>query len=273
MSKQTLFGVIPSPIDLRDYKINALSAEQFPETFELPYVRVKSQGNVSSCVAHALSEAVEYFNSVQKDNKDLMSVMWIYGNRRNSICKKEGMIIRDALSNLISFGEAKYDDFPGNSEYEDAIEKFEANVDNLKAEALKNRINGYYRVKTVDEIKTALMTQGPVICSVMCYSDWIVKNGVLTSARKFSEREGRHCMMIYGWNETGWLVLNSWGVWWGNSGTCVIPYDYKLGETWGLTDNIVDTDDGVIIKPFSSKLGEVLLKILSFILNIFKLKK
>ena len=55
------YGCALSPFDSRDYKVSA-TKEQLPETFELDFsnVKVKNQGQVSSCVAHAMSTILEY---------------------------------------------------------------------------------------------------------------------------------------------------------------------------------------------------------------------
>ena len=58
-------GAIFSPKDVRDYQaVYTAAAAEFPKEFELKMVRVKNQGFVGSCVAHSLSEVIEYFNGM-----------------------------------------------------------------------------------------------------------------------------------------------------------------------------------------------------------------
>jgi aminopeptidase C len=65
-------------------------------------------------------------------------------------------------------------------------------------------------------------------------------------------------MTVYGWNEIGWKVQNSWGEKWGDGGCVIIPYDFQLIECWTLTDTVIE---GTIIrKPFSSKIGKKIAK-------------
>lgn len=66
MSEQKSLGAIFSPPDVRDYRIACAAAPvEFPAEFELPMPEVKNQGQVCSCVAHALATTVEYFSRMQ----------------------------------------------------------------------------------------------------------------------------------------------------------------------------------------------------------------
>ena len=82
--------------DLRDYKIHASAnvVETFPETFELPrYGKVKNQGTVSSCVPHAISTVLEYFDK----GYNVLSTNFIYGlQERISGRLGKGMYLTDA---------------------------------------------------------------------------------------------------------------------------------------------------------------------------------
>ena len=69
MSEQKSLGAIFSPPDVRDYRIACAAAPvEFPAEFELPMPEVKNQGQVCSCVAHALATTVEYFSRMQGDD-------------------------------------------------------------------------------------------------------------------------------------------------------------------------------------------------------------
>ena len=220
-------GYIESPVDVRDYTLDIDKAQHFPTTFKLQMVRVKNQSQTSSCVAHALSEVVEYYNKKQLNKTNEQSITFIYGNRRNSLNKGKGMITRDALANMIRWGDVDATYCPGNYEVPEAIDKFEAVADTLFPEGSKSRFTSYFRLYSEEEIKTALMNYGPVVIGMTWYKDMKVVDGVLTTEKK--NKDGGHCMVIYGWNEKGWLVQNSWGLGWGTLGTCVIPYD-KIGR-------------------------------------------
>ena len=265
-----IFGAIYSGVDVRDYKIVCgAGVHEFPEEFELKTVRVKDQGAVGSCVAHALSSIVEYFNSVQRSDSTEMSTGYIYGNRTNSQHKDPGMVMRDALDIVLKYGDVPKKDFPENVETPDAIKLYEKRAENLYSAGRPNRISKYCRISTVHEAKMALSNGMPLLMAMDWYSDMEVLDGVLTS--NYVGYEGGHCMFIYGWEKRGWRVQNSWGKGWGCNGTFVLPYEMGMSECWAVMDDIVDGAE--VKKPFSSKIGNFFAKIINAICNITPKKK
>ena len=104
VEKVQFFGALPEKADIRDYKLERpVTAQEFPEEFELPKGKIKYQGSVGSCVAHAVAETIEYHNKQQNNFDGEMSVGFIYGNRRNSVNKSSGMYVREALSNTCKY--------------------------------------------------------------------------------------------------------------------------------------------------------------------------
>ena len=188
-----------------------------------------------------------------------MSVGYIYGNRTLSSHRGSGMVVRDALATLKLYGDVKKDDFPDNIEVPNVINKFNKVADDLYEKGYPNRISSYYRLKTNNDIKAALQSKNPVVIAIKWYSDMKVVDGVLTTKQK--NYSGGHCMVIYGWNENGWKVQNSWGKYWGNNGTCIISYNMKIKEAWVVGDNI--TNNMTIKKPYSSKAGKSVAKVLN----------
>ena len=72
-------GALPPKTDLRDYKVAAANT-QFPERFSVPFLPdVKNQKNVGSCVAHATSSVLEYFNKMETGENIPLSTDFIYG--------------------------------------------------------------------------------------------------------------------------------------------------------------------------------------------------
>lgn len=258
-------GNIFSSFDIRDYKATKIiSKNGFANEFELKIPRVKNQGNVSSCGAHVFSCIVEYFNYKQHGINTEMSVGYIYGNREETTHKGKGMILRDALKTLRLYGDVAKVDFPYNTEIPDVANIYNKQADELYEIGYPSRISAYYRVKTIPEIKVSLRLGYPIAIGVKWYSDMKVVDGVLTT--KYKGYRGGHCMLLYGWNEQGWKVQNSWGRSWGNKGTCVIPYDMPIHEAWAVVDNI---REGVKIKkPFFSTAGKTVAKVINKLGNL-----
>ena len=254
--------VIKSPYDIRDYTINAES--NLPESFSLDLnIPVKDQGSRSTCVAHALSSIIEHHYYTQLSEYKEFSTEFIYGYRVFGNYEGEGMVLRQALKNIQSYGDVFYDDCPGNDNYTVSKKVVNENLDNLKDLAYPHRISSYFRINTADELKTALMKYGPVVISMNIYKHDKLVDDVYTHTSNVIE--GRHCVFIYGWDERGWLVQNSWGTIYGYDGRFTIPYDFKLNEMWGIVDNIIDGSS--IVKPKLNKLLNIIYKIINKIVN------
>lgn len=256
------FGAIFSPKDVRDYRLSYGTVQtKFPKTFELKMPNVKCQGSVNSCVAHSIATIIEYFNNVQEHSNEQMSVGYIYGNRTNSNHTGPGMFVREALSNACKYGDVPKRLFPYNQEVPGIIEKFKKSSAALFEQGEPNRFTSYYRLYNTNEIKTSLMKNGPVIFGMKWYDDIKVVNGVITTKQK-SSAYGGHCMVIYGWDERGWKIQNSWGRWWGNSGRAVLPYDVEIIEAWGIIDTLKNPEIKVK-KPYNNDYAKTVANVLN----------
>ena len=242
-------GALLSLPDIRDYEIVTTAECDFPEEFELTMPSVKSQGSVGSCVAHALATVMEFYNKKQHHEDIDMSVGYIYGNRENSSHKGQGMKVRDALKAITAGGNVPYTDFPFNEEVPEIIEKFEREKSNLESKAYPFRITSYVRTYNEEQIKTALYHGYPVIFTMRWYDDIKLKNGVVVTTQ--DSFTSSHCMVIYGWDQNGWKIQNSWGILWGNAGRAILPYDIVLFDAYSIIDELVGDID--IKKPFQAK--------------------
>ena len=259
-------GALFSKKDVRDYKIDCASAPaEFPAEFELKMPNVKNQGNIGSCVAHSIATTIEYFNDLRQNNNESMSVGYIYGNRTNTTHTGPGMYTREAIAATCKYGDISEVLFPYNEEPPEIIEKFDETSERLFELGQPNRFTSYYRLYTENEIKTSLMKNGPVIFAMQWYGDIKVINGVVTTSQKSDG--GGHCMIIYGWNEKGWKIQNSWGTRWGNKGRAILPYGIKIREAWGIIDTLTHTETN-IVKPYNSKVGGLFAKVLNLLINV-----
>lgn len=264
------FGALKSPYDIRDYKICAPKEVVFPLEFSLTRTSIKNQGIVGSCVAHSLASTIEYFNLIQNQIKEPMSVGYIYGNRLNTSYKGEGMYVREALDNLLKYGDVYNYEFPHNLEVPICIDKFNKDFEFLKERGLPHHISAYYKLSSIDEIKYSLMNNGPVIISINWYKDIkLDKDYIIRSARLSEQYKNSHCVIIYGWNEYGWKIQNSWGRLWGDEGCAILPFDYPLNEAWGIVDTFVAKNNIEIKKPFGICIKNGLAKVINFFINLF----
>ena len=266
-------GVAPAKIDIRDYKgkvRDVACSARLPEKYELATVPVKDQGIVGSCVAHAISSLIEYFEQKESKKYTRLSTDYIYGNRRGSMWKSTGMRVRDAMKNVCEYGDVEYRVMSGNHEVPVAISEFENNVLRYYPVPAKEKCpKRYFRLQSANAIKLCLMSYGPVVFCMDWRDDNAVKNGVLKIGKK--KVSGSHCMLIYGWNKDGWLIQNSWGRTWGESGRAVLPYDVKF-EAWGVEDQKNKDATLKVVEPYKSQIGKTFAKVVNDVAN-FLLKR
>lgn len=233
-------GCLGSAIDERDiYYSDVASASEsitIPEFFELKYqFKPKQQGNVNSCVAHALSE----YDEIIKHSNELFSVGFIYANRSSEDYQGTGMIVREALKHLVDEGNVLNKDFPTNEEYPNIINYLDKyGKDYLYKKALENRNKGYVRL-TVDDIKKYMITENkPIIITIKVYENFldIKRNNGYIPTNPSGKLLGGHCMTIVGYYKNKLKILNSDGNS-GDNGYVYLDMDSPIiKELWALTD-------------------------------------
>lgn len=257
-----MFGALKPKIDVRDY-VYAAGACELPDSFlyeDMP--PVKSQGSISSCVAHATAAILEYFNIAENGKYQELSTNFIYALGSNKTSK--GMYLRDACKIAKQHGDPFEDTIPGNTEKPKCVEEVEALLTNeVYAEAANFKISAYAQCRTNEDIKKALINNGPVLASYKWYDKYTSKDNILHFDT--SSSAGYHAVVICGYNEDGWLIQNSWGKWWNGDGQCVIPYSTPVREAWSF----VDADSEDVVRP-KFNWSKWLAKAVNFILNLFK---
>ena len=142
-SNVTKSGVILSPKDERDYKIDsamelpvgASSTEDLdlPEEYEVWTPPVGDQGVAASCVAQTYSSILECIDHVNGLDHRNYSVAFIYGNRRyKNDHKTSGMIPRNAAANLVEYGDVYRSVWDDSRPWYKVIDEFEKRYDDLK---------------------------------------------------------------------------------------------------------------------------------------------
>lgn len=264
------FGALPSPKDIRDYRLAAaaLTTVKLPESYMLEPARIKCQGSHPTCVAHALSSLVEYFNLRDSGFNYLFSTDFIYGCRTDDDYLGEGMYLRDGLKVIQKYGDVRHSQLPGNTDVPTARKKVFADFENLAIEALPNRISTYYRISSLNELKYAIYTGGPVPANMKWFtSAYASLDGIYHYTN--TEIKSYHAVLIIGWTKDYLIVQNSWGITWGRKGLFYVPID-KIDEVfyefYGVTDDI-----GNITKP--TKLTNKFSSLINFILRVIELFK
>ncbi len=263
-----IYGCLPPKTDVRDYKFESPSSKaNIPTSFKVSSLpRIKNQGSVCSCVAHASSSILEY-HANNDGNSAKLSTNFIYGIQKQ-LCGHEGsgMYLRDACKIVKTYGDMLEEDCKGNKEVpeahtiaEDAI-KDEGKVDRAK----EFKINSYVKCKGVNDIKLAIMNYGPVLASVKWYNTFYCNDNNILSGEQSGDF-GYHAIMLYGWDENGFLAQNSWGKSYGKNGRFILPYEIDVREAWQWVD--AEAED--IVKPSRGPIIDILYKIVNAIINFF----
>ena len=243
-------GCIPSPPDERDYRIARLVPEA-PVYIPAEYIllrpaTIKNQGDIGSCVSQALATSREIGEALQKHICEF-SPGYIYANREGHTYFDEGMIPREAIASLKKYGAPRLELFPHNDTYPTLMEKLSKVKDSCDLDAFPHRITAYAQLFTARDIKIALMEVGAVPVTYTLYDSFydVPYNGIVPVPNTSKESWlGSHMMLIIGWklidNTEHWIVVNSWGQWWGDKGLCYIPINkYGFDEAWSLTDEVL----------------------------------
>ena len=267
MTEIRVMGALAPKYDARDYSVAAMAGE-YPESYELPWrPSIKNQGSVGSCVAHATSEILEYFNKQEANITDPLSTDFIYGMQGVAFGRREsGMFLRDACKIAQQYGDCYKSTINTNTEQPKCTDKLEKTLtDEIYSEALNFRTQSYAQCKNDKAIKHALLNYGPVLASIKWYDEYqIDTNGVLHFDTNTDN--GYHAIMVYGWNKDGWLCQNSWGNFWGRQGTFILPYEAGFREAWSF----VDAQNSDITVPVKRNWLNILYKAFNFIVNFFK---
>jgi hypothetical protein len=243
-------GLIRSTHDSRDYTIAMLGLTietVYPEEYQCLGARlgVGDQGGYGMCVAYSLKAIKEYQELKERGTLTKWSAAFIYGNRDPSHWQGEGMMLREALSKLITDGTCSNKLLGINNNYIFCKQNI---TNEMRVAAVPQKVAAYARCYSNNELKSALMNLGPVAIGFNIYDSFInCYDGMLTIPNTSVEKNwGGHAVIITGWkriyDDKGyherWVIQNSWGTRWGDNGYAYMPITYPIYERWTITDYI-----------------------------------
>jgi len=210
---------------------------------------VKSQGGLGSCVGFAVTamkewqEKTEHAQEVSDGKKDHrkgkrynLSESWVYWNSKkiDPWPNEEGTSIRFAMKVLHKLGVpcekawAYSDKEPGKPEaWAPLIARWA-------------RIESYWRVRNLNELKVALLG-GPVVIGIPCFEEIFHADeiGYIQYPANPDQIYGGHAVCVVGYNSKVFHFKNSWGRNWGAKGYGSLPYSYIndfLWDAWTCKD-------------------------------------
>lgn len=194
------FGCLKSKLTGYEPLFRATRGIQLFDKYDLRGILepIRDQGEVSKCVSVSLTDMVYYkMNMGIYEKVDFRDDIF-YNTRPNQ--DEEGMYPVDAFNYLIKNG-------------------------------INENVHGsiFARVKTLNQAKCSIIANGPLMACIMArsYNDdfW---NGLYDI--------GGHAVLFVGWTKTGFILRNSWGTEYGDSGYTIYPFSaFKKGlEYWTL---------------------------------------
>lgn len=256
-----MYGCLLSPYDARDYQAKDYIAKGISPKEYMPaeLAPILDQGNVGSCVAHAIATLKFYQEWRERKTAVQWSTDFIYHNRLESDWQGEGMVIREALSQLHKCGVCEFVDLPTNTDYPNIGTK--NCIIALAEEAKPQKIKSYVRCNNMDEICEAIYQHGGAILAINSKASFsghyfkTVENWVVPLPKANERTFAQHCICAIGYTKDGVIIQNSWGDIWGKGGLAVLPWDYPILEAWSVIDEMEKWD--IIEMPINSQYAKV----------------
>ncbi len=230
-----ILGAQKDPEDTRDYKIKSFlkaTVGELPISLDLRYrlLAVRDQGGEGSCVSFATTGMKEG----QEAEKVWLSPRFL--TQRIQANADSGAYPRDAMEILLKEGVC-------TEVCQPYVAREVGRLGCIKAteEAITNKIGGYARIYTIEEMKQTLNEKGPFLASFGVTKDWYTPvNGVIT-AHSENPIIGGHAVCIVGYDDSRGVIIfrNSWSSGWGDRGYGYLNYyDTKkyLWDAWSSVD-------------------------------------
>jgi C1A family cysteine protease len=211
-------GPLPASVDLR---------AQCPPVYD--------PGQLGSCTANAIAGALEFDTLRQGQDSVMPSRLFIYWNERyieNTTASDSGAQIRDGIKSVAQWGDCPETEWPYDvSQF--AVQPTPA----CYADAKKHLALVYEAVdQDLDHMRGCLAAGFPFVFGFTVYASFesqqVAQTGVVPMPQWFERALGGHAVMCVGYDDASQLftVRNSWGVGWGQSGYCQMPYQYLAGQ-------------------------------------------
>lgn len=215
----TFFNITPSPRDDRDVTIEMIIEPpyKYPRTCDwTKYLKdVRNQGIQGTSLTQVGACIFEWKERKINKNSIRFSPQYLYNCRKE---KNEVLMCgRDLMKLMMKNGCCTEQWCPYG--------KYLTNTPEMNHDANKYKIKGYIKIQTIETLKVALHVFGPCVLTFPVYNH----TSYMWKRHFAEEKLGGHAMTIIGYNATGFILRNSWGKYWENTGHCIFPFD-----DWGL---------------------------------------
>ena len=236
-------NVVPDRLDLRDRPYMPtvrLAPPRELNTLSKIKLRVRNQEDTSACTGFALAAVIDLLlTRARRKPETPVSPFMLYNMARRydefaGFKADDGSSCRGALKAWYRHGACNDARWKG-------LDMPPPNSDPAKdwwQDAARRPLGAYYRVDTraVTDMQVALFEVGALYASIVCHAGWDEgddykkRSTFMVPQRKVKASDGGHAIALIGYNEHGFLVLNSWGSTWGSSGVCILTYEDWLAN-------------------------------------------
>jgi C1A family cysteine protease len=228
-----IFNWRPDTHDQRDYKFSSVrKVVELPKIVDLrsKMTPVEDQGQIGSCGANAGVGLLEFMDNNPDNKYTNLSRLFLYYNTRlleGTVNFDSGCTIRGTMKAIGKYGVCTEHYWPYT------VSKFKVKP-SVKAytDGVRRTISGYYKLRTLGEIKASLAEGIPVMFGFTVYENFesykVEKTGILEMPVAGEAALGGHACLLVGYNDIKkrLIVRNSWGRSWGDNGYFYMPYDY-----------------------------------------------
>lgn len=245
------YGYLRDLTDQRDYIYKPKLRLFYPKKVDLRKhcSKVENQMELGSCTGQALAGNMEFLDKKIDGAYVDVSRLFIYYNERKiegTINEDSGAYIRDGIKSLKRWGVCEEKLLP----YDISLFKQEPSPECYK-QALNRRISVYQRIRDVSGMIACLAEGYPIVFGIAIYesfeSDEVEKTGIVPMPGRYETMIGGHAVMAVGHDtkERRFIVRNSWGAEWGQSGYFTLPFKYveKLGDDFWVIKKIKEKAD------------------------------
>ena len=223
------FHWVRDKVDKRDY-LYTVSAKAQDSIVDLRNYcsLIEDQGNLGSCTGQAIAGAIELLNRRNNKQTDVSRLFIYYYERAliNTINYDSGAYIRDGIKVTNKQGAPLENLWPYD------IQKFRQRPPSKAInDALKRKVTLYERVSGHNGCLDALNNGYPVVIGFYVYSSFISRQVSRTGLMPYpntrtEELLGGHAVLLVGYDKTKevYIVRNSWGPNWGDSGYFYMPF-------------------------------------------------
>ena len=197
---------------------------------------IYDQGQIGSCTANAVCQSMRMCQKYQDFEP---SRLFLYAKERlaegETTLSDSGADAEDGLEQLKNYGVCPESDWPYDESKVNVVPPSNCDVDalNYKVHTIGRICSDYANSSTkINGIKKSIIAGIPILIGIEVYSSFeseqVAQTGDVPIPLPDEECVGGHEVLIIGFDDENkkFILVNSWGVNWGNQGYFTLDYDY-----------------------------------------------